>query len=47
MSFASPYLLLVLVAVPLAALAYWLLERRRARRADGWTTRAKIGRAHV
>src|SRR5262249_10502419 len=38
--FASPYLLLVLVAVPLAALAYWLLERRRARRADGWTTRA-------
>ncbi|MBV8080578.1 MAG: VWA domain-containing protein [Actinobacteria bacterium] len=40
MTIASPYLLFALVAVPLAALAYLVLERRRARRAAGWSKRA-------
>jgi Ca-activated chloride channel family protein len=44
-SFASPYLLLGLLVLPLAALAYWLLERRRARRAEHWSTRAMLPNA--
>ena len=36
MSFAAPYLLLALLVVPLAALAYTWLERRRERRAERW-----------
>jgi Ca-activated chloride channel family protein len=40
MSFASPYLLLGLLAVPLAAGAYLLLERQRERRAAAWVNPA-------
>jgi Ca-activated chloride channel family protein len=37
MSFASPWLLLFLLLVPLAVLGYWLLERQRAHRAEAWS----------
>lgn len=37
MSFASPYLLLALFAVPVAACSYWLVEHRRARRSAVWS----------
>lgn len=40
MSFAAPYLLLGLLAVPLAAVGYRLLERRRAKRSVGWSRKA-------
>jgi Ca-activated chloride channel family protein len=36
-SFADPYLLVGLVAVPLAALAYALVDRRRARQFSAWS----------
>jgi Ca-activated chloride channel homolog len=45
MSFASPELLFALIAVPLAAIGYRLLERRRARRAVAWTSSAMIPNA--
>jgi Ca-activated chloride channel homolog len=41
-SFASPLLLLALIAVPLAALGYGLLERRRARRSAAWARGAML-----
>ena len=40
MSFAAPFLLLALVAVPFVVVAYVLLDRRRARRAAAWATPA-------
>jgi Ca-activated chloride channel family protein len=36
-SFADPYYLVVLVLVPITAIAYVLLSRRRAKRATGWS----------
>jgi Ca-activated chloride channel family protein len=41
-SFAAPYLLLGLVAVPLAVVAYAILERRRATRAEDWSRQAML-----
>jgi Ca-activated chloride channel homolog len=41
-SFGSPYLLLTLVAVPLAAVVYALLEARRAERAAAWSRPALL-----
>jgi Ca-activated chloride channel family protein len=38
MSFASPWLLLFLLLVPLAIGGYFLLERRRSHRAASWST---------
>jgi Ca-activated chloride channel family protein len=38
LSFASPFLLLALLAIPVVVAAYVLLERRRARRAEAWAT---------
>lgn len=38
MSFASPWLLLFLLAVPLAIWGYALLERRRVRKAGSWSS---------
>ncbi len=40
MSFASPYLLLLLAAVPLSAFGVRLLERRRVERSRAWAPRA-------
>jgi len=37
MTFGSPWLLLVLLVVPLTAVAAWWLERRRARYAVAFT----------
>jgi Ca-activated chloride channel homolog len=42
MSFGSPYLLLCLLAVPLALVGYRVLEGRRARRAAAWTSRSLL-----
>jgi Ca-activated chloride channel homolog len=42
MSFESPYLLLALVLVPLAAVAYWLVERRRERQTAAWSAPALL-----
>jgi Ca-activated chloride channel family protein len=42
MSFAAPYLLLGLLAVPLAVVAYFGLERRREQRAAGWANPALV-----
>ncbi len=42
MSFASPWLLLFLLLVPLAIGGYMLLERRRARRAASWSSAALL-----
>jgi Ca-activated chloride channel family protein len=42
MSFGSPYLLLTLFAVPLAAGGYVLLERERARRSRAWARTALL-----
>jgi Ca-activated chloride channel homolog len=42
MSFGSPYLLLTLVCVPLAAVGYGVVERRRARRSGAWSNRALL-----
>jgi Ca-activated chloride channel homolog len=41
-SFAAPYLLIGLVAVPLAVIGYLWLERRRTRRAAAWSNRALL-----
>jgi Ca-activated chloride channel family protein len=41
-SFGSPLLLLTLIAVPLAAIAYALFERRRRRSAAAWATPALL-----
>src|SRR5947209_713691 len=40
MSFAAPFLLILLVLVPLAAVAYVWLERHRGQRAASWATPA-------
>ena len=42
MSFGSPDVLIALVAVPLAALGYWLLEERRRRRSAAWSRSALL-----
>jgi len=42
MSFASPWLLLSLLALPLVAGGYRLLERRRARASAAWARRAML-----
>ena len=42
MTFAAPYMLLALIAVPFAAIGYFLLERRRTARASAWSTRAMM-----
>ncbi len=42
MSFAAPELLFTLLAVPLAAIGYAVLERRRARRAAAWSKSALL-----
>ncbi len=42
MSFAAPYLLIALAAVPAAAVGYWLLESRRAQRSEPWSRRAML-----
>jgi Ca-activated chloride channel homolog len=41
-TFAAPELLLALIAVPLAAIGYGVLERRRARRAAVWSASALL-----
>jgi Ca-activated chloride channel family protein len=41
-TFAAPELLFSLLAVPLAAIGYWILERRRTRRSDPWSRRAML-----
>jgi Ca-activated chloride channel family protein len=41
-SFASPWLLLCLLAVPAAVAAYLILERRRARQAEAWSSSALL-----
>jgi Ca-activated chloride channel family protein len=41
-TFAEPHLLFGLLAVPLAAFAYWVLERRRARRSAAWSRQAML-----
>jgi Ca-activated chloride channel family protein len=41
-TFASPYLLFGLLAVPLAAIGYRILEGRRARRAAPWSRQAML-----
>jgi Ca-activated chloride channel family protein len=41
-SFESPYLLLALAIVPVAAIAYWLLERRRERQTTTWSAPALL-----
>jgi Ca-activated chloride channel family protein len=41
-TFAAPYLLFSLAAVPLAAIGYWILEGRRASRAAPWSRRAML-----
>jgi Ca-activated chloride channel family protein len=38
LTFGSPYLLLVVLLVPLAAVGYWLLERRRRAHAAAWAS---------
>jgi Ca-activated chloride channel family protein len=42
MSFASPWLLLTLLLVPLAIAGYVLVERRRGRQAEAWSTPALV-----
>ncbi len=42
MTFAAPYMLFGLLAVPLAAVGYWVLEGRRSQRAAAWSTRAML-----
>ncbi len=42
MTFASPDLLFGLIAVPLAALGYWILNRRRRRRSAPWSRQAML-----
>jgi len=42
MTLAAPYMLFGLLAVPLAAFSYWLLERQRARRSAAWSRRAML-----
>jgi Ca-activated chloride channel family protein len=42
MSFASPWLLLFLLLVPVAIGGYFLLERRRASRAEKWSSSALL-----
>jgi Ca-activated chloride channel family protein len=42
MSFASPWLLLCLLAGPAAVVAYLLFERRRSRQADAWSSSALL-----
>jgi Ca-activated chloride channel homolog len=42
LSFASPWLLLWLVLVPVAVIGYRALERRRAARADAWSRPAML-----
>lgn len=42
MSFGSPNLLVALVAVPLAIVAYWIFERRRVRRSERWSRAALL-----
>jgi Ca-activated chloride channel family protein len=42
MTFASPYLLFGLFAVPLAAIGYWILDRRRVLRSAPWSRRAML-----
>jgi Ca-activated chloride channel family protein len=41
-TFASPDLLFCLIAVPLAALGYWIVQRRRTRRAAPWSRQAML-----
>jgi Ca-activated chloride channel family protein len=41
-TFAAPYMLIALVAVPLAAVGYWVLEGRRTQRASAWSQRAML-----
>jgi Ca-activated chloride channel family protein len=41
-SFAAPYMLLALLAVPLAAFGYRALESRRSRRAEPWSNPALL-----
>jgi Ca-activated chloride channel homolog len=41
-TFAAPYLLFSLIAVPLAAIGYWILDRRRARRSAPWSSQAML-----
>jgi Ca-activated chloride channel family protein len=41
-TFAAPYLLIGLLLVPLAAVGYWFLEKRRAARASAWSTSAML-----
>jgi Ca-activated chloride channel homolog len=41
-SFAAPYLLVALVAVPLVAVGYELLDRRRSKRAAPWSRAAML-----
>jgi Ca-activated chloride channel family protein len=45
MTFASPYLLVGLVAIPLAIAGYLVLERRRARRSAPWARRPMLPNA--
>ncbi len=42
MRFASPHLLLGLIGVPVAVIAYLAIERLRAKRAQGWTRPALL-----
>ncbi len=42
MSFGTPYVLFGLLAVPLAAIGYWVLDRRRTRRSASWSGRALL-----
>jgi Ca-activated chloride channel homolog len=41
-TFAAPYMLFALLAVPIAAVGYWRLESRRSQRASAWSTRAML-----
>jgi Ca-activated chloride channel family protein len=41
-TFAAPYLLIALLAVPAAAAGYWALEGRRAKRSNPWARRAML-----
>ncbi len=42
MTFAAPYLLLGLIAVPFVAVGYWILEGRRTQRASAWSKQAML-----
>jgi len=41
-TFAAPYMLFSLLAVPVAAFGYWVLEGRRSKRASAWSTSAMM-----